>query len=131
MQDEAWPGANAKTPSYRSVELNGERPAVQTAKSKTKERLRCHHVQLNVVETSMGWKGQRERERKNAAKGSHALSGFGFLPKAIVVRRRPERDGNESAAARGRRQLFAIVPPATRTRRRKLFAVVFIDLSEC
>ena len=28
-----------------------------------------------------------------------------------MVRRRPERDGNESAAARGRRQLFAIVPP--------------------
>ena len=53
-----------------------------------KERLRCHHVQLKVVETTMGRKEQRERERKKAAKGSYALSGFGFLPKkAIVVRR--------------------------------------------
>ena len=54
------------------------RPAAQTAK----ERLRCHLVQLNVVETTMGRKEQRERERKKAAKGSHALRGFGFLPKS-------------------------------------------------
>ena len=54
-----------------------------------------------------------------------------FAKKAIVVRRRPERDGDESAAARGRRQLFAIVPPATRTRRRKIFAVKVINSSEC
>ena len=88
-----------------------------------KERLRCHHVQLKVAETTMGRKEQRERERKKAAKGSYALSGFGFLPK-----RRSWSDGDLNAAAtsqraaRGRGQLFAIVPSATRTRRRKLFA---------
>ena len=128
MQDEAWPSSNGtspkrrcrqrklavgqrarrgvarcecQTPSYRSdrsVELNGERPAVQTAK--TKERLRCHHVQLNIVETSMGRKQQRERERKKAAKGSHSLSGFGFLPK-----KRSWSDGDLNATATSQRQL--------------------------
>ena len=65
-----------------------------------KERLRCHHVQLNVVETIMGRKEQRERERKKAAKGSHALSGFGFLP-----RKRSWSDSDLNATATSQRQL--------------------------
>ena len=84
MQDEAWPGANAKRrPIGRystTVELSRSTTSVQQHRL-IKERLRCHNVQLNVVETIMGRKEQRERERKKAAKGSHALSGFGFLPK--------------------------------------------------
>ena len=85
-----------------------------------KERLRCHHVQLKVVETTMGRKEQREQERKKAAKGSYGVERVRlFAKKAIVVRRCPERDGDESAAARGRGQLFAIVPPATRTKQRE------------
>ena len=92
VQDEAWPGANAKRrPIGRyTVELSISTASVQQHRL-MKERLRCHHVQLKVVETTMarmGRKEQRERERKKAAKGSYALSGFGFLPKkAIVVRR--------------------------------------------
>ena len=65
-----------------------------------KERLRCHHVQLKVVENTMGRKEQRERERKKAAKGSYALSGFGFLPK-----KRSWSDGDLVATATSQRQL--------------------------
>ena len=133
VQDEAWPGANAKRrPIGRyTVKLSTSTASVQQHRL-IKERLRCHHVQLKVVETTMGRKEQRERERKKAAKGSCGVERVRlFAKKAIVVRRCPERDGDESAAARGRGQLFAIVPPATRTRRRKLFPVVFSDSSEC
>ena len=66
----------------------------------TKERLTCHHVQLKVVETTIGQKEQRERERKKAAKASCALSGFGFLPK-----KRPWSDGDLNATATSQRQL--------------------------
>ena len=115
---------------YRTtVELSRSTASVQQQRL-IEERLRCHHVQLNVVEISMGRKEQRERERKKAAKGSHALSGFGFLPK-----KRSWSDGDLNATATSQRQLVeedsAIVPPATRTRRGKLFLVVFIDSSEC
>ena len=48
----------------------------------------------------MGRKEQRERERKKAAKGSHALSGFGFLP-----RKRSWSDGDLNATATSQRQL--------------------------
>ena len=67
-----------------------------------KERLRCHHVQLKVVETTMGQKEQRERERKKAAiaKGSYALSGFDCLPK-----KRPWSDGDLNATATSQRWL--------------------------
>ena len=158
MQDEAWPGSNGTSPKRRrhqrkpavciglrarrgvarcrpigryrtTVELSRSTASVQQQRL-IKERLRCHHVQLNVVEISMGRKEQRERERKKAAKGSHALSGFGFLPK-----KRAWSDGDLNATATSQRQLVeedsAIVPPATRTRRGKLFVVVFIDSSEC
>ena len=80
-----------------TVGINGERPAAQIL---IKERLRCHHVQLKVVETTMGRKEQRERERKNAANGSYALSGFGFLPK-----KRSWSDGDLNATATSQRQL--------------------------
>ena len=53
-----------------------------------------------VVETTMGRKEQRERERKKAAKGSYALSGFGFLPK-----KRSWFDGVLNAKATSQRQL--------------------------
>ena len=123
MQDEAWPGSNGTSPkrchrqrkpavglrarrgvarcecqmpSYRSVYATA---SVQQHRL-IKERLRCHHVQLNVVETIMGRKEQRERERKKAAKGSHALSGFGFLPK-----KRSWSDGDLNATATSQRQL--------------------------
>ena len=83
VQDEAWPGANVKRrPIARyTVELGISAASVQQHRL-IKERLRCHHVQLKVVETTMGRKEQRKRERKKAAKGSHALSGFGFSPKS-------------------------------------------------
>ena len=58
------------------------------------------HVQLKVVETTMGRKEQRERERKNAANGSYALSGFGFLPK-----KRSWSDCDLNATATSQRQL--------------------------
>ena len=48
----------------------------------------------------MGRKEQRERERKKAAKGSYALSGFGFLPK-----KRSWSDGDLNATATSQRQL--------------------------
>ena len=48
----------------------------------------------------MGRKEQRERERKKAAKESHALSGFGFLPK-----KRSWSDGDLNATATSQRQL--------------------------
>ena len=48
----------------------------------------------------MGRKEQRERERKKAAKGSHALSGFGFLPK-----KRSWSDGDLNVTATSQRQL--------------------------
>ena len=71
VQDEAWPGANAKhRPIGRyPVELSLSMASVQQHRL-IKERLRCQHVQLKVVETTMGRKEQRERERKEAAKGS-------------------------------------------------------------
>ena len=55
---------------------------------------------MNVVETIRGWKEQRERERKKAAKGSHALSGFGSLPK-----KRSWSDGDLNVTATSQRQL--------------------------
>ena len=66
--------------SVGTVELSISMASVQQHRL-IKERLRCQHVQLKVVETTMGRKEQRERERKEAAKGSYALSGFDFLPK--------------------------------------------------
>ena len=98
VQDEAWPGANAKR---RPIGQQNSTASVQQYRL-LKERLRCHHVQLNVVETSVGQKEQRERERKKAAKGpgSHALSGFGFLPK-----KRSWSDGDLNATATNQRQL--------------------------
>ena len=48
----------------------------------------------------MGRKEQRERERKKAAKGSNALSGFGCLPK-----KRSWSDGDLNATATSQRQL--------------------------
>ena len=101
MQDEAWPGANGKRrPIGRyTVELSISTASVQQHRL-TKERLRCHHVQSKVVETTMGRKEQRERERKKAAKGSYALSGFGFLPK-----KRSWSDGDLNATATSQRQL--------------------------
>ena len=48
----------------------------------------------------MGREEQRERERKKAAKGSHALSGFGFLPK-----KRSWSDGDLNVTATSQRQL--------------------------
>ena len=98
-----------------TVEFSTSTASVQQHRlTKEFERLRGHHVQLKVVETTMGRKEQRERERKKAAKGSYGVERVRlFAKKAIVVRRCPERDGDESAAARGRGQLFAIVPPAT------------------
>ena len=101
MQDEAWPGANAKhRPIGRyTVELSKSTASVQQHRL-IKERLRCHHVQLKVVETTMGRKEQRERERKKAAKGSYGLSEFGFLPK-----KRSWSDGDLNATATSQRQL--------------------------
>ena len=95
VQGEAWPGANAKRrPIGRyTVELSISTASIQQLRL-IKERLRCHHVQLKVVETTMGRKEQRERERKKAAKGSYALSGFGFLPK-----KRSWSDGDLNATA--------------------------------
>ena len=83
------------------VELSRSTASVQQHRLK-KERLRCHHVhvQLNVVETIMGRKEQREQERKKATKGSHSLSGFGFLPK-----KRSWSDGDLNATATSQRQL--------------------------
>ena len=103
MQDEAWPGANAKRrPIGRyPVELSISMASVQQHRLIViKERLRCQHVQLKVVETTMGRKEQRERERKEAAKGSYALSGFDFLPK-----KRSWSDGDLNASATSQRQL--------------------------
>ena len=101
MQDEAWPGANVKRrPIGRyTVELSISTASVQQHRLIT-ERLRCHHVQLKVVETTMGRKEQRERERKKAAKGSYALSGFCILP-----RKRSGSDGDLNATAMSQRQL--------------------------
>ena len=83
MQGEAWPGANAK---HRPIGRHTAERSISTASVQQhrliKERLRCHHVQLQVVETTMGRKEQRERERRKAAKGRYALSEFGFLPKS-------------------------------------------------
>ena len=74
-----------QTPSDRcTVELSRSTASVQQHRL-IKERLRCYHVQLKVVETTLSRKEQRERERKKAVKackGSYALSGFGFLPKS-------------------------------------------------
>ena len=136
VQDEAWPGANAKRrPIGRyTVELsiNGERPAAQTAKwtaqmpyaSCSLESCWNHYGSERAART-------REKEGCQRELCVERVRDRLLAKKAIVVRRWPERDGDESAAARGRGQLFAIVPPATRTRRRKLFAVVFSDSSEC
>ena len=127
MQDEAEPGSNGTSPKRRrrqrkpavglrarrgvarrecrtpsnwtTVELSRSTASVQQHRL-IKEQLRCHHVQLNVVETIMGWKEQRGRERKKAAKGSHALSGFGFLPK-----KRSWSDGDLNVTATSQRQL--------------------------
>ena len=130
MQDEAWPGSNGTSPRRRrhqrkpavckglrarrgvarcrpigryrtTVELSRSTASVQQHRL-IKERLRCHHVHLNVVETVMGRKelALRERERKKAAKGSHALSGFGFLPI-----KRSWSDGDLNATATSQRQL--------------------------
>ena len=101
VQDEAWPDANAKRrPIGRyTVELSISTASVQQHRL-IKERLRCQHVQLKVVETTMGRKEQRERERKEAAKGSYALSGFDFLPK-----KRSWSDGDLNATATSQRQL--------------------------
>ena len=84
-----------------TVELSISTASVQQHRL-IKERLmiRCHHVQLKVVETTMGRKEQRERERKKAAKGSYALSGFGFLPK-----KRSWSDGDLNVTATSQRQL--------------------------
>ena len=82
-----------------SVELSRSTASVQQHRL-IKERLRCHHVQLNVVETIMGRKEHRERERKKAVKGSHALSGFGFLPKELSW-----SDSDLNATATSQRQL--------------------------
>ena len=128
LQDEAWPGAHAKrSPVGRyTVELSISTASVQQH-SLIKERLRCHHVQLKVVETTMGRKEQRERERKKAAKGSCALSGFGFLPK-----KRSWSGGDLNATATSQRQLVEEDSSSRSSRQLqeqdvglKLFAVVF------
>ena len=126
--------SECQTQSYRSVYMysrtqyiNGERPAAQTDK-RTAQMPSCS------VESCSNHYGSeraaRTREKEGCQRELCVERVRLFAKKAIVVRRWPERDSDESAAARGRGQLFAIVPPATRTRRRKLFADVFIDSSE-
>ena len=89
MQDEAWPGVNAKhRPLVRySTTVERSRSTASAEQHRLlKERQRCHHVHLNEVEAIMGRKEQRERERKKTALNAltackNALSGLGFLPK--------------------------------------------------
>ena len=94
MQDEAWPGANAKhrpIAGRYTVELSISTASVQQHRLiiiVIKERLRCHHVQLKVVETTMGRKEQRERERKKGCQRELCVERVRlFAKKAIVVRR--------------------------------------------
>ena len=91
MQDEAWPGANAeRRPIGRystTAELSRSTASVQQHRL-IKEQRRCHHVQLNVVETIMGRKEQRERERKEGRQREPRVERARlFAKKAIVVRR--------------------------------------------
>ena len=84
MQDEAWPGANAKhRPIGRyTVELSISTASVQQHRL-IKERLGCHHVQLKVVETSMGRKdcgSENERERR-LPKGALCVERVGLFAK--------------------------------------------------
>ena len=100
-----WPTCKTRRGQVRmpNAVLSVE-PSISTASVQQhrliKERPGCHHVQLKVVETTMGRKEQRERERKKAAKGSYALSGFGFLPK-----KRSWSDDDLNATATSQRQL--------------------------
>ena len=92
VQDEAWPGANAKRrPIGRyTVELSVSTASVQQHRLiKEPAAQMPSSVQLKVVETTMGRKEQRERERKKAAELCVERARL-FAKKAIVVRRWPD-----------------------------------------
>ena len=107
---------------------HGEHPAAQTDK---------RTAQMPSCSVERCWnhcgseRAARTREKEGCQRERCVERVRLFAKKVIVVRQWPQRDGNESVAARGRRQLFAIVPPATNPRRKKLFTVVFIDSSKC